>query len=40
MALIALSLNANPAFVTLHHVYRIILTVFVLTWVARRVERG
>ncbi|GGE25862.1 monooxygenase [Primorskyibacter flagellatus] len=40
MALIALSLNANPAFVTLHHVYRIILTVFVLTWAARRMDRG
>lgn len=30
MALIALSLHANPALVTLHHVFRIILTVFVL----------
>ena len=30
MALVALSLNANPAFVTMHHLYRIILTVFVI----------
>ena len=38
MALIALSLNANPAFVTLHHIYRIILTVFVIGRVAKRIE--
>ena len=36
MALVALSLDANPAFVTLHHLYRIILTVLVITWVAKR----
>ncbi|WP_407493270.1 AbrB family transcriptional regulator [Pseudooceanicola sp. MF1-13] len=36
MALVALSLEANPAFVTVHHLYRIILTVIVVTWVAKR----
>lgn len=36
MALVALSLNANPAFVTMHHLYRIILTVFVIVRVARK----
>jgi membrane AbrB-like protein len=36
MALIALSLNANPAFVTLHHIYRIILTVFVIGRASKR----
>ncbi|WP_163849492.1 AbrB family transcriptional regulator [Pseudooceanicola aestuarii] len=36
MALVALSLNANPAFVTIHHLYRIILTVVMLVWAARR----
>ena len=35
MALIALSLQANPAFVTLHHIYRIVLTVLVIGAVAR-----
>ena len=39
MALVALSLHANPAFVTLHHVYRITITVFALglmkRWLAR-----
>ncbi|MDZ7710963.1 MAG: AbrB family transcriptional regulator [Roseovarius sp.] len=35
MALIALSLQANPAFVTLHHIYRIVLTVVVIGTVAR-----
>ena len=30
MALVALSLNANPAFVTLHHVFRIAITVLAL----------
>jgi membrane AbrB-like protein len=35
MALIALSLHANPAFVTLHHIYRIILTVLMLGVLAR-----
>ncbi len=39
MALIALSLQANPAFVTLHHIYRIILTVVVLGVVTRWGER-
>ena len=36
MALIALSLNANPAFVTMHHLYRIVLTVFVIVRAAKR----
>ena len=36
MALVALSLNANPAVVTLHHLYRIILTVVQLSWVTKR----
>ncbi len=36
MALIALSLNANPAVVTLHHLYRIILTVVMLGVAKRR----
>ncbi|WP_231388599.1 AbrB family transcriptional regulator [Pseudooceanicola algae] len=36
MALVALSLNANPAVVTLHHLYRIILTVVMLGFVGRR----
>lgn len=36
MALIALSLQANPAFVTLHHIYRIVLTVVVIGAAARR----
>ncbi|RXV66773.1 aminopeptidase [Roseovarius sp. A46] len=35
MALVALSLNANPAFVTLHHIYRIVLTVLVIGVLAR-----
>jgi hypothetical protein len=35
MALIALSLQANPAFVTLHHIYRIVLTVLMLGVLAR-----
>ncbi|WP_323783024.1 AbrB family transcriptional regulator [Thalassovita sp.] len=35
MALIALSLHANPAVVTLHHVYRIILTVIEMAVIAR-----
>jgi membrane AbrB-like protein len=35
MALIALSLNANPALVTLHHVYRIFLTVIAMGLTAR-----
>lgn len=40
MALVALSLQANPAFVTLHHIFRILITVFwlmgSLSWVRRR----
>ena len=36
MALIALSLSANPAFVTGMHVYRIILTVIVMGWATKR----
>lgn len=39
MALIALSLHANPALVTLHHVYRILLTVVVLV-ASRRLRRN
>lgn len=37
MALVALSLEANPAFVTLHHIFRIIITVLLLGFVSRRV---
>ncbi|SEK52316.1 hypothetical protein SAMN05443999_101588 [Roseovarius azorensis] len=40
MALIALSLQANPAFVTLHHIYRIMLTVVVLGMVTRLRRRA
>lgn len=36
MALIALSLAANPAFVTGMHVYRIILTVILMGWATKR----
>jgi hypothetical protein len=36
MGLIALSLQANPAFVTLHHIYRITLTVILLGFGAKR----
>ena len=40
MALVALSLHANPAFVTLHHVFRITVTVILLglmkRWLGRR----
>jgi uncharacterized membrane protein AbrB (regulator of aidB expression) len=39
MALIALSLHANPAIVTLHHIYRIILTVVEMTAVVRFLDR-
>ncbi|WP_420567369.1 AbrB family transcriptional regulator [Thalassovita sp.] len=39
MALIALSLRANPAIVTLHHIYRIILTVVEMTAVVRFMDR-
>ena len=35
MALIALSLQANPALVTAHHIYRIILTVIEMSVIAR-----
>jgi membrane AbrB-like protein len=35
MALVALSLQANPAFVTLHHIYRILLTVLVIGTLTR-----
>lgn len=40
MALIALSLNANPAFVTLHHIYRIVLTVVMIGGIAKRMKPG
>ncbi|OUS21932.1 aminopeptidase [Litorivita pollutaquae] len=36
MALVALSLSANPAYVTLHHLYRITLTVVMLGTAAKR----
>lgn len=40
MALVALSLSANPAFVTLHHIFRILITVVALglsaKWLRRR----
>ena len=36
MALVALSLQANPAFVTLHHIFRIVITVLGLGVTARR----
>ena len=36
MSLIALSLSANPAVVTLHHLYRIILTVLGLSFLRKR----
>lgn len=39
MALVALSLNANPAFVTLHHIYRIVLTVLTLGVITRLRQR-
>ena len=39
MALVALSLHANPAFVTLHHVYRITVTVFALGLMKRWLNR-
>lgn len=40
MSLVALSLQANPAFVTLHHIYRILLTVLGLVVSARWPRRG
>ncbi len=39
MALVALSLEANPAFVTLHHIIRILLTVLGLGALSRRLPR-
>jgi len=39
MALVALSLQANPAFVTLHHIYRILLTVVALGVITRLRQR-
>ncbi|MEZ5714856.1 MAG: AbrB family transcriptional regulator [Paracoccaceae bacterium] len=39
MALIALSLQANPAFVTLHHVFRIAITVLALSTMKRVLAR-
>ena len=39
MALVALSLSANPAVVTAHHIWRIILTVLEIGVVGRYVER-
>jgi membrane AbrB-like protein len=38
MALVALSLNANPALVTAHHVWRIVLTVIELALIGRYVQ--
>lgn len=40
MALVALSLNANPAFVTVHHIIRILLTVVALMLTARSLKRS
>lgn len=39
MALVALSLQANPAFVTLHHVFRIAITVLALSTMKRLLAR-
>lgn len=39
MALIALSLHANPAFVTLHHIYRILITVLALGIIGRKLKK-
>ena len=39
MALVALSLDANPAFVTLHHVFRIGITVLALGMMKRLLTR-
>ncbi|KGM88632.1 Putative ammonia monooxygenase [Roseovarius mucosus DSM 17069] len=39
MALVALSLHANPAFVTIHHIYRIVLTVLTLGMITRWRQR-
>lgn len=38
MALVALSLNANPALVTAHHIWRIIMTVIELAFIGRYVQ--
>ncbi len=38
MALVALSLQANPAFVTLHHIFRILLTVLGLVLFSKRMQ--
>lgn len=38
MALVALSLQANPAFVTLHHIVRILLTVIVMLLTASKIR--
>ncbi len=37
MALVALSLGANPAFVTLHHIFRIIVTVLMLGFASKHI---
>jgi len=39
MALVALSLQANPAFVTMHHIYRILLTVGLMTVLFKRIAK-
>jgi len=39
MSLVALSLQANPAFVTLHHIIRILLTVIFMLLSARRIRQ-
>ncbi|MBU2982206.1 AbrB family transcriptional regulator [Lentibacter algarum] len=36
MALVALSIGANPAFVTLHHIFRIMITVMLLGYASKR----
>jgi membrane AbrB-like protein len=40
MALVALSLQANPALVTLHHIFRILITVMGLGLTARWIRKG
>ncbi|HKK85326.1 MAG TPA: AbrB family transcriptional regulator, partial [Roseovarius sp.] len=39
MALVALSLQANPALVTLHHIWRILITVLGLSLTRRWLRR-
>jgi uncharacterized membrane protein AbrB (regulator of aidB expression) len=39
MSLIALSLSANPAVVTLHHLVRISLTVFMISVLAKNFRK-